>query len=32
VYSFIQAISIAPFKVHYYLEALPTQHGYRVGV
>ena len=26
--SFIQAISIAPLRVHYYSEALPTQHGY----
>ncbi len=26
---FIQAIYIAPFQVHYYTEALPTQH---VGV
>ena len=31
-YSFIQAISIAPLQVHYYSEALPTQHGYCVGV
>src|SRR6218665_4004853 len=28
--SFIQAISIAPLQVHYYSEALPTQHGYCV--
>src|SRR6218665_2390046 len=28
---FIQAISIAPLAVHYYSEALPTQHGYCVG-
>src|SRR6218665_102764 len=27
-----QAISIAPLQVHYYSEALPTQHGYCVGV
>ena len=32
VYSFIHAISIAPLQVHYYSEALPTQHGYCVGV
>jgi len=30
--SFIQAISIAPLQVHYYSEALPTQHGDCVGV
>jgi len=30
--SFIQSISIAPLQVHYYTEALPTQHGYCVGV
>ena|SRR6218665_1009929 len=30
--SFIQAISIAPLQVHYYSEALPTQHEYYVGV
>ena len=29
---FILDISIAPFQVHYYSEALPTQHGYCVGV
>ena len=28
LHSFIQTISIAPLQVHYYLEALPTQHGY----
>src|SRR6218665_619396 len=28
----IQAMSIAPLHVHYYSEALPTQHGYCVGV
>jgi len=32
IHSFIQAISIAPFQVHYYSEVLPTQHGYCVGV
>jgi len=31
-HSLIQAISIAPLQVHYYSEALPTQHGYFVGV
>jgi len=33
-HSFIQAISIyiATLQVHYYSEALPTQHGYCVGV
>ena len=31
-HSFIQAIYIAPLQVHYYSEALPTQHGYCVGV
>src|SRR6218665_1307867 len=30
--SFIQAISIAPLQVHYYSDALPTQHGYCAGV
>jgi len=30
--SFIQAISIASLQVHYYSEALPTQHGYCAGV
>jgi len=29
---FIQAISLAPLQVHYFSEALPTQHGYCVGV
>jgi len=24
----MEAISIAPLQVHYYSEALPTQHGY----
>jgi len=28
--SFIQAISLAPLQVHYYSEALPTQHRYYV--
>src|SRR6218665_494007 len=28
LHSFIQAISIAPLQVHYYSEAVPTQHGY----
>jgi len=31
-HSFILAISIAPPQAHYYSEALPTQHGYYVGV
>src|SRR6218665_748217 len=31
-HSFIQAIFIAPFQVHYYSEVLSTQHGYCVGV
>ena len=26
--TFIQTISIAPLQVHFYSEALPTQHGY----
>src|SRR6218665_2752568 len=30
--SFVQTISIAPIQVHLYSEALPTQHGYCVGV
>jgi len=30
--SFIQAISIVPLQVHYYLEVLPTQHRYCVRV
>ena len=30
--SFIQVISLAPLQVHCYSEALPTQHGHRVGV
>src|SRR6218665_4136180 len=29
---FIQTISIAPLQVHFYSEALPTQHGYCAGV
>ena len=32
IHSFIQAISKAPLPVHYYSEALQTQHGYCVGV
>jgi len=32
LYSFIHTISIAPLQVHYYSEALPTQHGYCAGV
>jgi len=28
----MHAISIAPPQVHYYTEALPTQHGYCAGV
>src|SRR6218665_54464 len=28
IHLFIQIISIAPLQVHYYSEALPTQHGY----
>jgi len=28
IQSFSQAISVAHFQVHYYSEALPTQHGY----
>src|SRR6218665_400227 len=32
IHSFIQTISIAPLQVHFYSEALPTQHGYCVGV
>src|SRR6218665_3541356 len=30
--SFIQTINIAPQQVHFYSEALPTQHGYCAGV
>src|SRR6218665_706959 len=30
-YSLILAISIAPLQIHYYSEALLTQHGYCVG-
>src|SRR6218665_637785 len=29
---FMQTISISPLQVYYYLEALPTQHGYCAGV
>jgi len=32
IHSFIQAISIAPLQVHFYSEALPTQHGYCVRI
>ena len=32
VHSFIQAIFITLLQVHYYLEALPTQHEYCAGV
>src|SRR6218665_3383397 len=32
IHSFIQVISIAPLQVHCYSEAVPTQHGYCVGV
>src|SRR6218665_1890541 len=32
IHSFTQAISIAPLQVHYYSEALPTQHGCSVEV
>ena len=32
IHSFIQAIYIAPLQIHYYSEALPTQHGHCVGV
>ena len=32
IHSFIQLISIVPPQVHYYSEAIPTQHGYCVGV
>src|SRR6218665_542100 len=32
IHSFIQTISVAPLQVHFYSEALPTQHGYCVGV
>jgi len=28
IHSLIQAISIAPFQVNWYLLAFPTQHGY----
>jgi len=31
-YKFIQAIFVAALQVHYYSEALTTQHGYCVGV
>src|SRR6218665_1790088 len=32
IHPFIQAISIAPLKVLYCSEALPTQHGYCLGI
>src|SRR6218665_1267625 len=32
IHSFIQTISIAHLQVHYYSEALPTQHRYCAGV
>jgi len=33
IHSFIHSgYSVAPLQVHYYSEALPTQHGYSVGV
>ena len=32
LFSFIQAISIAPLQVNYYSEVLPTQLGYCLGV
>ena len=32
IHSFIHTISIAPFQVHYYSEALPTQNGYYAGI
>src|SRR6218665_16319 len=32
IYLFIPDISIALLQVHYYSEALPTQHGYCAGV
>src|SRR6218665_964082 len=31
IHSFIQTISIAPLQVHFYSDALPTQHGYCAG-
>src|SRR6218665_3491760 len=31
-HSFIQSISTAPLQVHYYSEALPTQHGHCAGI
>jgi len=31
-YSLIQAISKALLQVHYYSEALPTQHGHCAGI
>ena len=32
LHSFIQTIYVAPFKVHYYSEALTTQQEYCVGI
>src|SRR6218665_2416177 len=32
IHSFIQTISITPLQVHYYSEALPTQHKYCAGI
>src|SRR6218665_1667341 len=32
IHSFIHSISIAPLQVHYYSEALPTQHEYCAGI
>src|SRR6218665_641725 len=32
MHSFSQTISIVPHQVHFYSEALPTQHGYCAGV
>jgi len=32
IHSFIQTISIAPPQVHYYSEALSTQHGHCAGI
>jgi len=32
IHSFIQTICIAPLQVHFYSEALLTQHGYCAGV
>jgi len=32
IHSFIETISIAPLRVHYYSDALPTEHGHCAGV